>query len=871
MTRPPRLARRLLELLLPSDEREYVLGDLDEEFHTRARVSPRRAAWWYRGEVVRSAWPLATYPGRGGFTMVGFVQDLRGALRVFRRAPGFAAVVVLTLGIGVGGAASVYSVVRGVVLSPLPLGEPDRVVMLWGQSAQYPRAPLTVGDHNALATDVAAFESVAAAWSNNALILGEAEAEQVSVGWVTPDYFDVVGVAAGIGRLFEPLELNTVVISHGLWVRRYGASPDVIGRTIDLSGQPFEVIGVLPADRDPNLTTFAGGQATHQVWRLQPPDWTQGDDRSVGWLRSTARLRDDVTLVQAQAEVDALMTRVNETVTDRDGGADMWVRLIPVKNDLVGGVSRTLWILLAAVVGVLLIAASNVANLVLARGEARSSEVAVRTALGGSRLRLVRQLVVESGVLALVGGVLGVVLAWIAVPVLLSMAPATLPRLDLVRLDWGVFAFALLATAGASIVFAVVPAVRTTRTDLSRSLGERGATGAPSRQRLSQSLVVAEVALSLALVTSTGLLLRSVASLNDVDLGFDKDGVVTFALEAPGWGATNDEAAATMTAYLDRIREVPGVEAAGFTNRVPLAGGLFTGDFRSEEMVAADVEPSSASFRYVSPDYLAALGARLVAGRHFRIDDGLDRVILDESAARRAWPGEDATGRQIEIRGIGTDPMMAEVIGVVAPMKHHGVAEPASETVFLPILAAANQQNFRYMAFRVAGDPAPYVEAIREATRRVSADAVIARVQTMRELFDEDVAATRFASMLLMIFGGIAVVLAAVGLHGVMTFSVRRRAREIGIRVVLGADHGGILLNSVRAGAVLVLAGIAIGTLLSLGLGRVIESILFGVEPGDAATLGLSATLMMVVGLVGAYLPARLVLTVDPAVTLREE
>ncbi len=871
MRPPPALARRLLVALLPDEERDFVLGDLDEEFLRRAEVSARGARRWYWAEVLRSAWPLMTYPGRGGVTMVGFTQDLRGALRVFRRAPGFASVVVLTLGIGVGGAAAVFSVVRGVVLTPLPFEDPDRVVMLWGRSAEYPRAPLTVGDHNALANDVAAFTEVAAAWSNNALILGEAGAEQVSVGWVTPEYFELLGIAPSIGRTFGPLEENAVVISHALWVRRYGSRPDVVGQTIDLSGTMFEVIGVLPPDRDPNLTTFAGARAGHQVWRLQPPDWTRGDDRSVGWLRSTARLADGVTLAQAQAEVDALIQRINETITERDGGMDMSVQLVPVKADLVGGVSRTLWILLAAVVGVLLIAASNVAHLVLARGELRSSEVAVRAALGGSRGRLVRQLVVESSVLALAGGLLGIGLASIGVPLLLSLAPPSLPRLDLVRLDWGVFGFALLATAVASIVFAVIPAVRSTRTDLAKSLGERGGTGDPARQRLSRALIVAEVAVSLALVTSTGLLLRSFAGLNEVDLGFQKDGVVTFALEAPDWGGSGEAAAATMRAYLDRIGEVPGVQAAGFTNRIPLAGGLFTGEYRTEEMVAADSDPARGALRYITPDYIDALGGRLVAGRTFRAEDGLDVVLVDEAAARRLWPGEDAVGRSIEVSGVGAEPAMAEVIGVVASMKHHGVAQPATETVFLPMLAAANQQNFRYMAVRVAGEPGPYVDRLREATRLVSGDAVIARVQTMRELFDEDVAATRFASLLLAIFGAIAVLLAAVGLHGVMAFSVRRRAREIGIRVVLGAEHGSILRDAVGSGAVLVIAGIGVGTLLSLGAGRVLQSLLYEVGARDVGTLLVSAVVMLMVGLVGAYLPARLVLAVDPAVTLKDE
>ncbi len=804
--------------------------------------------------------------------MTGLVQDVRSGLRVLRRSPGFAAVVVLTMGLGVGGATAVFSVVRGVLLQPLPFENPDRVVMLWGHSPTIPRAPLTVGDHNALVEQVAAFSMVAAEWSNNALILGESESEQVSVGWITPDYLDVVGVPPALGRGLEPQEEGAVVLSHGLWARRYGSDPSVIGTTIDLSGDVLEVVGVLPSDRDPNVTTFGGGLARHQVWRLQPPGWTQGDDRSVGWLRSTARLADGVSVTAAQAEVDALMARVNETVTDRDGGTDMRVQLIPVRTDLVGGVARTMWILLGAVVGVLLIAATNIAHLMLARGEGRAAEVAVRAALGGSRVRLFRQFLVESAVLAVAGGALGIVLAAIGVRVLVAIAPPTLPRLDEVSLEWGVFGFALLATLLATAVFAVLPAIRASRTDLAGSMGERSSTSAPRSRRLSHSLVVAEVALSLTLLASTGLLLRSFSELGNVDLGFQKEGIVTFALEAPTWGGDDETAKATMLSYLDQIEAVPGVQMAAFTNRVPLGGGLFTGSFRSTEMVAAEDPALITAVRYVTPNYFEALGATLKAGRVLRADDGLDRALIDETAARRIWPNESAVGRVMELSGgNGDDSALVEVIGVVAPMKHHGVAEAATQTVYLPMLAAANRQNFRYAAVRVSGDPDVYVAPLRQAVRAVNGDAVIARVRTMTDLFEADVAATRFASLLLTIFGVVALVLAAVGLHGVVAYSVRRRAKDIGIRVALGAEHGSLLRDVVRSGAKLVVAGIAVGWVLSLVAGRFLGALLYEIQPHDPLALGSAAVVMFAVGLLGAYMPARLVLAVDPAVTLREE
>ena len=803
--------------------------------------------------------------------MVGMIQDLRSGLRVFRRAPGFATVVVLTLGVGVGAAAAVYSVVRGVLLTPLAFEEPDRLVMLWGRTPDYPKAPLTVGDYNVLARDVGALAEVSAGWGNNTLILGDGAAEQVGLGWVTPGYFDMLRVRPMLGRTLGPDDETAVLVSHDLWVRRWGADPSVVGRTVQLTDGPFEIAGVLPPGRNANLTGSGGTLTDYEVWRLQPRDWTLGDDRSVGWLRATARLRDGVTLEAAQAEVDATMDVVNASVTSRDGGTDLRVDLVPVKDDLVGGASRTLWMLMFAVCGVLLIAASNVAHLMLARAEGRGAEVAVRTALGGSRGRLVRQMLVEGAVLAGAGGLLGFMVSRVGVTALLALAPPTLPRLDEITVGPGVLAFALVATALACLLFAVVPAARASRSDVAQLLGERSGTGGPGRQRMSRALIVAEVALSLALLTSTGLLLRSLSGLARVDLGFETEGVVTFAVETPGWGSTAEEAAATMTAYEQRLRSVPGVRAVGFTNRVPLGGGLFTGTLRSSEMVAAEAEAVEASVRYVSPDYLEAVGGRLVAGRAFRSDDDMDAVLLDETAANRLWPGEDPVGRRVEISAVGEDPATAEVIGVVAPMKHAGVAERAEETFFVPMLARAHRQNFRYAAVRVTGDPRDYVDELRAAAREVDANAVLARLRTLDELYDADVASTRFAALLLSLFGGIAVLLAAVGLHGVMAFSLRQRTREIGIRVAVGAQHRTILRDALRSGAWLVLAGIGLGIVLSLAIGRSLSALLFDVSATHTPTLAASAAVLLAVGLLSAYLPARLVLRVDPAETLRRE
>lgn len=872
-SRLPRLVVWVVSALVSGPRRDFVLGDLEEDFRRRLTSQGRvRALVGVWIEVARSAGPLATWSldGRGG-TMRGLGQDWAGAVRVFGRAPGFAFTVVATLALGIGGATAVYSVLRGVVLQPLPFDDPERVVVLWGETPEYPRAPLTVGDHNALVDGVEAFESVAASWTNTTLLLGGARAEQVRVGWVTPGYFETVGVQPALGRTPAAGEEAHVVLGHGLWERRYGSDPDVLGRTVDLGGERFQVVGVLPAGRDPDLTAFGGGPTNHDLWRLMPAGWVQGDDRSVGWLRSSARLAPGVSAARAQTEVDALMARVNATVTDRDGGGDLRVNVIPARTDLVGDASRTLWILMAAVCGVLLVAAANVANLLLARGEGRAAEVAVRAALGGGRGRLVRQFLVESATLAGAGAVAGLGVAWAGVAALRAAAPAELPRLEAVTLDGGVVAFAVLATAATALMFGLFPAVRASRSDLAAAMAARRATDDPGSRRWSRALVVAQVALSLALVSGTGLLLRSVSGLRDVDLGFDRDGVLTFALEAPSWGEGDAGAAAKMEDFTRSMEAVPGVEAVGFTNRVPLAGGLFTGTVSSQDMVAAEDDALEASLRYVTAGYLDALNVRVVAGRSLARDDDATVGLVDELVARRLWPGQEALGRPLQVQSVGGDPTWVEVVGVVAAMKHAGVEAPAAETVLLPMPPRAASQNFRYVAARVTGDPLAVVEPIREAVEAVDAQGVVARVRTMDDLFDASVAPTRFASQLLLVFGGVALLLATVGLHGVMAFTVRRRAREMGIRMALGAERDRILRDAFRSGATLVLAGLAVGLLLALAGGSFLEALLYEVDARDVVTLGASAAVILAAGLLGAWVPARLVLGIDPVKALRSD
>jgi predicted permease len=582
-------------------------------------------------------------------------------------------------------------------------------------------------------------------------------------------------------------------------------------------------------------------------------------------------LKETVTAGQAQAEVDALMDRVNATVTNRDGGRDLRINVVSVREDLVGGLARTLWILLAAVSGVLLIAATNVANLLLARAQQRRGEVAIRSALGGGRTRLFRQFLTESLALAAAGGLAGIAVAWAGMRALVAWAPPTMPRVEEVQLDPVVLGFAVGSTVVAALLFGVAPAFRATRTGVSAALGERRGTASRGEHTLSGILVVGEVALSLGLLMGTGLLLRSLDSLNRVDLGFEKEGILTFALETPDIGETNEQGRALIDDYLGRVEATPGVVSAGLTNRVPLGGGLFTGSYRSGDMIAAEDEGLEASYRFITPGYLESMGARFRAGRPLTGADPGDVALIDTQVAELLWPGQNALGKQIELDVLGGDTILAEVIGVVSPMKHAGVGKPAPATIFLSMLTRANQQNFRYMAVRVQGDPLRYVEPIRSSLKLVDGDAVMARIRPMSQLFDRSVASTRFVSLLLTVFGGVALMLATVGLHGLMALGVRQRSREFAIRVALGAEHKRILREVLGSGAKLVLLGAGVGVVLSLVFGRFLASLLYDIAPSDLSTMAVATSVLVAVGLLGAYMPARRVLSVDPVETLKED
>ena len=507
----------------------------------------------------------------------------------------------------------------------------------------------------------------------------------------------------------------------------------------------------------------------------------------------------------------------------------------------------------------------------LARAHVRAGDLAIRAALGGSRQRLLRQMLVESTVLAVIGGLLGVGFAWGGVKLLVAWAPSSLPRLDTITIDPVVLGIALAATLSAAFFFGMLPAIKASRTDLASLLGERTGTGNRRQRQLSQGLIVAEVAVSVALLVGTGLLLRSFNTLTNVNPGFEPQGVLTFLLATTNVGSTAEEGRAILDDYLSRIEAIPGVQAAGVTNRIPLGGGVFSGAYKSEQMDASGADGIEASFRFVTPRYFEVMGTRLVAGRGFHPDDGVDIAIIDEKAAVAAWPGENPLGKRVQTGQLGQNGAWAEIVGVVEPMKHADVAVEARETIYYPMLAQANRQNFRYVAVQVAGEPMSYVDRMREAVRTVDPNAVIARTRTMTQLYSDSLAPTRFGLMLLSLFGGVALLLAAVGLYGVISFSVGQRTREFGIRIALGAEGTTIVRGVLAWGARLVGIGILVGAVASLWIGGLVRAVLYEVEPTDPATFALAMTVMAVVGTLGAYLPARRVLRVDPVDALKEE
>ena len=814
--------------------------------------------------------------------MDSLLQDLRYSLRRLAKSPAFTLVVVLTLALGIGANTAIFSVVNAVLLRPLAYREPDRLVTI---EHSYPslgdlKAPVSAPGFRDYQARLHSFQSMAIETNWAANLTGVGEPARIQGARVTGRFFATLGIPALIGRGLLPGEdsaghEHVVVLSYGLWQRLFGGQRNVVGQSLSLNGEPYEVVGVMPEGfRDVNNRAV-------EIWRpivFKPEELVDGD-RTREYLNLVARLKPGVPLEQAVAEVQTLAHQLKAQYPDAYS-PDWTLLTSPLGQRAVGPVRPALLVLLGAVGFVLLIACANVANLLLARAAARSKEIAVRTALGASRERLVRQLLTESLLLALAGGVLGLGLAFWGVRSVAALNPGNLPRADEIGVDAPVMLFTLAVSVLTGLLFGLAPAVQTSAVDLHGALkeGGRGSAGDRGGQSLRRMLVVAEVALALTLLTGAGLLVKSFARLQGVNPGFDPDHLLTVNLALPPARYPSDtQQVAFSDQVLPALASVPGVRAAATTSVIPFGGNWSTASFEVEGYQPPKGQPNPwGDLRIVSPGFFETLRIPLRAGRVLSDQDRAGSrlvAVVDDELARRYWPNADPIGQRITYgppAGV-TDTSAREwieVVGVVGHTKHEGLDAENRVQVYLPYAQQATP--FLTVVLRTAGDPSRYAGAARRAVQSIDPDLPLANARTMDELIAQSVGQRRLSMLLLSVFSGIALVLASIGIYGLMSYSVAQ-SRELGVRIALGAARSDVLRLVLRQGMVLALVGIALGVGAAFALTRVIASQLYGVTATDPATFALVAILLAITALAANLIPALRATRVDPAVVLRDE
>ncbi|MEE8522938.1 MAG: ABC transporter permease [Thermoanaerobaculia bacterium] len=803
-----------------------------------------------------------------------FLQDLRFALRTLARRPAFTALAVLILALGIGSNTAIFSVAHGVLLSPLPYGEPDRLVELWPRVWINKRAVLAVEER------MSSFAGVSghATWSLP-LSGGGGEPEVATVGRVSPQHFDVLGVRPTLGRSFaagerNPGEHRVAVLSHGLWQRRYGGDPSILGRTIELDTEPYTVIGVMPEGHLPLVPEW-------QLW--VPLTVDRGDPRdldSTFYIDLTARLAPDVTVSRAAAELRALAASLNAEnpqrfTTDRVEAAEV----VELREHLVGAVQPTILVLLGAVGFILLIACANVANLLLARSTGRRQEMAVRTALGASRRRMLRQLLTESLVLSLLGGGAGLMAAAWTFNLLLGQLPADLPRATEIALDGPVLGFSLLASLLAAAMFGLAPALRSVRSDLETTLREGAGRLSPGRhhQRFTLALVAFQIAASVTLLVGAGLMLRSLAQLRGVDPGFRGDQVLAMRLVPP---SSQHQDATRLLAYyeqvLTQVRAVPGVLDAGAIHLLPLGFGNWNFPYRFEgQEFAADAAAGTplpaVNFRAVTPGYFRTMGITVLKGRTFTDSDRDDAPavgVINRRMAETLWPGEDPIGKQIFL--FGSDDNAFTVVGVVGDVRQHRLSQAARPEMYWPH-AQSGTLGVTSMVIlaRTVGHPPDHADALRAAAWSVDPGVPITEMRPLRRTVEASTAETRFVAFLIAGFAALALALGMAGIYGVLSYAVAERTAEIGIRMVLGAERRDVFREIFGRGLTVTAVGLGAGVLTAWVLGRYLASLLFEIAPTDAVTYIAVVLLISAAAVASIWRPARRASTVDPAAALR--
>jgi putative ABC transport system permease protein len=802
------------------------------------------------------------------------LQDLRLAVRLLVRYPSFTAIAVLTLAVGIGANITIFSVVNAVLLRPLPYPDAERLVFIWSEVPQQnvrERASAYANfsewrNQNRSFADLAVFDPT------SVTLTGVAEPEQIMSVRASSNLFTLLGVAPALGRSFtadeEAHRERVVVLSHGLWQRRFGESAGVLGQTLEIDGVSSRVIGVMPKGFQ-----FPGEDTP--VWEplTLVANWeTQKVQRGTGSWRVVGRIKPSISLQKAQTEMSVIAQRLEQANPDANKG--LGVSLVPFYIQITGSnVRLALWVLFAAVVFVLLIACTNVANLMLARGMAREREIAIRMALGAGRMRLIRQLLTESTLLALMAGGLGLFIASWGIRTLIRFSPPNLPHLDSIAIDGWVLAFTLVVSLLTATLFGLAPALKISQAQPGEALKDgRGASGGITARRLRGLLVIAEFSLAVLLLSGAGLLLRSFVRLQAVDLGFDPAQVLVIQT-APPRNSTADQWRGFYQQVRERIAALPGVESAGLTEEIFISGNP-EGVITIEGGSSNNSTPPRIPFRrdVITEGLFQTLRVPLRQGRFFNPQDDQGAVpvaIINETMVRRFWPGQEALGKRFKLGPTQSSNAWLTVVGVVGDMRRQSLERQPIAQIFVP--HQQNPERRMNLLVRTAGDPAPLGPVVRKEIREIDKFVMIYGGSSLESRLAGAMAERRFQTWLLMLFAALALLLAAVGIYGLLHQSVVLRTREIGTRLALGAQPRDVLWLVAGQGMRLALCGIGVGTLAALGLTRVLASLLFGVTPTDATTFIAVPVVLLLTALLACWLPARRATKVDPLVALRYE
>jgi putative ABC transport system permease protein len=834
----------------------------------------------------------AAYGVRGGGLAEALWQDLRFGCRMLLRNPGFTSVAIVTLALGIGANSAIFSVINSVLLKPLPFKEPGRLVAVW-------RTNFQTGDWHVQArrSDIKGvfsypdfldsreqdhlFESMAVFRTGGYTFTGQGEAVRLRAAVVSAAMFRLLGVAPIVGRDFEPeddLPDNglKVILSYQLWQSQFGSDPRIVGQTLKLTDRLYTVVGVMPSgfqfpiQADP-IEVWATIAGDAQRTGNGPPNTEQ---RGNDYLNVIARLRPEASIEMAQAEMSTIASRVEAEHPDEDTGAG--VRLVPEHEDLVGDAKPALLVLLAAVAAVLLVACANITSLQLARATGRYNEIAVRSALGAGRLRIVRQLVTESLLLAVGGGAVGLGLALAGTSLLVKLSPRDIPRLGESGLDTRVLGFTLLISLATGVVFGIAPALQTARADLFESLkeGGRSATDGKRRNRIRSGLVVAQVAAGFVLLAGAALLIQTLWHLQHIDPGFNSHDVFTFRVSLPSIRYSSPQQAVFYDRLVERVRALPGVRSASAVFPLPLTENVVDVSFSIEGRSFPTGQEPVTQYRWAVPGYFGTMGIPLMKGRDFEPADNQDGrpvIVVNDTLARRFFPDENPIGKHIQpgISTNGTNPVMREIVGVVGDVKHASLTRESDPEVYVP----EGQQPFSAMAIvaRVSTGPESIVPAVRGEVAALDQELPVTFARPMEDYVAESISRPRFNAMLLSIFAGLALILTAIGLYGVLAYAVAQRGHEIGVRMALGARSFDVVRSVVGYGMGLTLIGIVLGSAGALALTRLMSSLLFGVSTTDAWTQVVVAVVLWCVALLASFIPARRAASVDPILALRCE